>query len=788
MQAVRHPPPKRPCQVDPTPAKRIASSVADHLPEELGELICRDVQLLSRLGWRQFVKRKRGRGDFSDLGNVDHPARRLLGLLKSTGAPVKSSCPPWPRHRLLEAIRRGPHKSCNEYIDFLEEEFIDMMEKGQWVILPESIARDLPGLQVSPPGVVPQRGRRPRWICDYTWSGVNQSTLPIAPLEAMQFGQALDRILREILLANPRFGYVHMKKTDMSDGFYRVDVNPDDVPKLGVVFPTRPGCERLIAFPLVLPMGWKNSPPWFSAVTETIADLVNDRLRDPEYTPPAHHLDDLAATVAVDEATRLSPESTHAAVGLPVARDPSLPSNASPLQYVDVFVDDFIGLSQAPFLRRVRRTLLHAIDDVIRPVDAQDSAFRREPVSLKKLRQGDCTWSTIKLVLGWIIDTVNLTISLPPHRLERLWEILDSIPVDQKRTSVKKWHKVLGELRSMSIALPGSRNMFGRLQNALSLRTGGRISLKKGVHQALDDFRWIAKDLESRPTRIAEVVPLAPVAEGHHDASGAGAGGVWFPGEHAVPRTGWKPGVPVVWRLEWPQFVRDRLVSTSNPNGDITNSDLELAGGLLHLDCFAQTFDARERTILSKGDNLNTTFWERKGSTTTDSVPAYLLRMFGVHQRYHRYVPRFDYLAGLSNVIADALSRDFNISLSAIYSQYRHLFPQHNGFQVWTPIPGLVSAIILALQRKQSPRQSLLVEPAPPLPLGKSGSTSPMSWASIPFSKPSRTKFQSYKSSSTEFVPENLQPTAIRSGLDRLKITYGLLRRRSSPWGPMTPA
>jgi len=28
----------------------------------------------------------------------------------------------------------------------------------------------------------------------------------------------------------------------------------------------------------------------------------------------------------------------------------------------------------------------------------------------------------VKTVLGWVIDTVNLIIHLPPHRVERLWE------------------------------------------------------------------------------------------------------------------------------------------------------------------------------------------------------------------------------------------------------------------------------------------------------------------------------------------------------------------------------
>ncbi|KAL7502250.1 hypothetical protein ACHAXN_000251, partial [Cyclotella atomus] len=70
-----------------------------------------------------------------------------------------------------------------------------------------------------PPGVIPQSGRCPRWIRDYTWSGVNQDTVPLAALEAMQFGHALECILGEILLANSKHGHVFMTKTDLSDGF-----------------------------------------------------------------------------------------------------------------------------------------------------------------------------------------------------------------------------------------------------------------------------------------------------------------------------------------------------------------------------------------------------------------------------------------------------------------------------------------------------------------------------------------------------------------------------------------
>ena len=94
----------------------------------------------------------------------------------------------------------------------------------------------------------------------------------------MQFGHALDRYLREILLSNPNNGPVYLLKLDIADGFYRIALNINDIPKLGVVFPSPEDEEPLVALPLVLPMGWKNSPPAFCATTETVADLANDAI------------------------------------------------------------------------------------------------------------------------------------------------------------------------------------------------------------------------------------------------------------------------------------------------------------------------------------------------------------------------------------------------------------------------------------------------------------------------------------------------------------------------------
>lgn len=76
------------------------------------------------------------------------------------------------------------------------------------------------------------------------------------PSNAIQFGHVLDRILHKILLADPTMGPIYLPKLDISDGFYRINLAIEDIPHLGVVFPVAEGEEPLVAFPLVLPMGW----------------------------------------------------------------------------------------------------------------------------------------------------------------------------------------------------------------------------------------------------------------------------------------------------------------------------------------------------------------------------------------------------------------------------------------------------------------------------------------------------------------------------------------------------
>ena len=536
----------------------------------------------------------RGESNLSPkVRELPHKAARVLEHLRKRGASVLTSSCPWGPATCDAAIKRGPHKSAYDDAEFVFEEILDFCRQGYWAVLPYEQERELLGLRVSPLGVVPQRDRRPRLIVDYSFSGVNDDTIPLAPRESMQFGRALQRLLQTIVQADPKYGPVYLSKIDIADGFYRVWLQASDIPKLGVALPSTPGQPPLVAFPLALPMGWVESPPYFTTLTETACDLTNNQLRARDKRPrlTVHRLEAVSATPPPDPvAVQGKGEAT---------RDlrPRI-QGRPPVAAVDVYVDDFLLMAQtANQCTTVMRHTLHSIDAVFRPLQSHDPTHRKEPASIKKMLKGDACWSTQKRILGWDLDTQAHTISLPPHRLARLYKLLDLIRPPRKRVSVKVWHQLLGELRSMSAALPGARGLFSILQDSLSKADRNRVRLTAQVWDTVADFRAIADSLHNRPTRIHELVPAVNAHYiGASDACQRGMGGAWF--DESVA-----PHAPIVWRYAFPSPIQNAMVTPTNPNGTISISDLELAALIAQKDILATHHDVAERTLWIATDN-----------------------------------------------------------------------------------------------------------------------------------------------------------------------------------------
>ena len=199
------------------------------------------------------------------------------------------------------------------------------------------------------------------------------------------------------------------------------------------------------------------------------------------------------------------------------------------LAYVEVYLDDLIGITQGRTTERRQMTphLFRTINELFRP-NNKGGIAQEEPISLKNLRKGDTPWSTKKVVLGWAIDTVKQVLTLPEDRKSNLLTLLDTTPPSASRCSRRRWHKLLGTLCSTVPAIAGAAGMFTRLQHVLKIAKGRQINLKTPVHEELTVWRHLVASLANRPTHLREIRTHPHTWIGATDASLTGMGGVFY--------------------------------------------------------------------------------------------------------------------------------------------------------------------------------------------------------------------------------------------------------------------
>jgi hypothetical protein len=97
----------------------------------------------------------------ADVAALPHPASRILHHYRKRGVPVTMRNLPWSQQRKNDAIKRGAHLSAKQHTDFLRQEFVSMIKRGQLTVLPARLVSHMRKLRVNPIGVVPQRDLRP---------------------------------------------------------------------------------------------------------------------------------------------------------------------------------------------------------------------------------------------------------------------------------------------------------------------------------------------------------------------------------------------------------------------------------------------------------------------------------------------------------------------------------------------------------------------------------------------------------------------------------------------------
>ncbi len=651
-----------------------------------------------------------------------HAAAKLINHYATKGCPVDCG-PDWTIEHIEAAILHGAHPSADlpDAMQALHEETEDKVKNGYArVVRYGDIKRNLPKtLKISPVAMIPHKSRSFRTILDLSFrlrlrnilmQSVNSATVKQAPAESMvQLGNCIQRIV-DILARNydPNHPF-KFAKLDIKDGFWRMAVSAEDAWNfcyvLPVPHPTGNIDDTLLVVPSCLQMGWCESPPFFCAASETANDVIRSLLD--EINLPAHEFesDMMRETVLETSTARLQ-------------------AAANFVNITEVFVDDFIGGTNNPtdeHLRHFSRAMLHGIHSVFPPPSVTGHQGE-DPVSQKKLAQGEGTWAYTKEILGWLIDGANFTIQLMPEKCEKIVKLIDEIcNLPSKSCSLQMFQELAGKLQHASFAIPGGKGLFSQIHSAM----GGHrswIKITGELKQILSDWKVLVKILASTPTPVQLLVTDYPNYIQYTDACKLGAGGVITPGIDAF--------FYYVWQYEWPQDIQDMLVSWQNPNGTLTINDLELAGMVLGWLVIEYVIgDLEYKHIGSFCDNTSAVAWALKGHTSTSQVAGRLLRFLAMRQRVRKASSLLPMnIAGVDNKMADIPSRAFKngeyfhaqTDLVTYFNQHFPL-PQGNSWIEYTIPTKLALRVISCLRGELLPMASLLRLPKLGRSIGKSG-------------------------------------------------------------------
>ena len=197
-----------------------------------------------------------------------------------------------------------------------------------------------------------------------------------------------------------------------------------------------------------------------------------------------------------------------------------------------------------------------------------------DPISLKKLKRLEGAWMVRKDILGWTFDGKNKTMELEKDKLDKLMSMTKSALKAIRGILFKDLYSMTGKMRNASQGVPGTEGCFSPFNRILVYKPSRVWFLEKSeLTEALKDWRVIFNLALTRPTHVHQLVPGNPEVAGIVDASKEGVGGLVFGITHEC--------VPTVFRMEWPKEVRDQLQTEENPDGTITNSNLEMAGLVL---------------------------------------------------------------------------------------------------------------------------------------------------------------------------------------------------------------
>ena len=200
-------------------------------------------------------------------------------------------------------------------------------------------------------------------------------------------------------------GPILFSKLDVKDGYCHMVITPEDEWNFAYVLPKLAPYELTqLVIPSCLQMGWCQSTSYFCAASETAHDVSDTPAKQPPGSLPAHPLKDYLVPLTF------------------TATDPTDSETQEFLHLLEVYIDDFIQLAQCTDptqLLHLSCAILHGIHSIF-PPPSVTGGTEEDPITLKKLCQGDGLWDTCKEILSWIFNGINCCIALPTDKHDHI--------------------------------------------------------------------------------------------------------------------------------------------------------------------------------------------------------------------------------------------------------------------------------------------------------------------------------------------------------------------------------
>ena len=400
-----------------------------------------------------------------------HPKWKRLSDILTQGAeyPMSELEPSLRQRDLTEGLERGNHKGATIFQKELEKKFLKEINHGWMLPLPKEAATSLPFAEYCPTSMVEQmtiddmgtfiEKQRPIHDQSFLPSSSNSSTnsrVHKELLDECRYGHMLLRLVHYIIwlrLHHPTTRIL-LSKTDLDSAYRRAHTNEQATAKSLTWFHHCGSWMLLLC--LRLTFGSTPGPSLFSVISESLTDLVNVILRCPDWNPstlssplqklypPVRTLDDNISF------TKAKPLSV------------TVPENC--LAKADVFLDDIVeaGLDTPKIRQRLQGAVALAVDTISREVHPNEPLPRAALINRKKLA-AEGRLEERKIVLGWMLDTRRLTISLPEHKF-LAWSSQIKHIIKSRKTTAIILETVLGRLTNASSILPLARHFLPRLR------------------------------------------------------------------------------------------------------------------------------------------------------------------------------------------------------------------------------------------------------------------------------------------------------------------------------------